>query len=260
MTATEWTNQRFNSSEARNWTSPSSPTLTPVGAIVGAVVGGLVVIVVFIIVVIWIIRRHRQRLASGGVLANGDSLCKISETTVDSGLGSLTSGTRLIQRSASGITQMHNNYTSSSSLPFFQFPQRTIVSPARRERWSSSRLTPYMLLPIHENPEKKQSNGECSLFGPPNAPSQTLPRRASHNPPAYSEFDPALPMSRHHGQESLDSYLSTPDTGSQGSVMRQTHTPANSGSSMGTMHTSVSTARTRIGAFSLQQGLDVPLV
>ena len=239
--------------------------------------------------VIWITRRHRQRLASGGVLANGDSrlehLRKISDTTVDSGLGSLTSGTRLIQRSASGITQMHNNYTSSSSLPFFQSPQRTIASPVQQESQSPPRpedvITPYTLPPTNESPDKKQSNGEWPVFDAPNAPpqnsvrmevfpSQTPPRRARYNPPAYSESDPASPMSRHHGQGSIDSNLSTLDTSSQGSTMhnmRPTHTPANSGSSIGhmafysplrtsrgTMHTSVSTRRTSIGAFSSQQG------
>ena len=302
LTATKWTNQKFNSAEAKNWTSyadlnpssasaspSSSPQPTPpVGAIVGAVIGGLVVIVGFIMIVIWITRRHHQQLASGGVVANGDSrlehIRKISDTTVNSGLGSLTSGTLLVQRSGSGVAQMHNNYTSSSSLPFFQSPQRTFTSPARRESRSPPRpeevITPYMLPPTNESPDKKQSNGEWPMFDPPNAPpqnsvrmevfpSQTPTRRARYNPPAYSESDPASPVSRHHGQESIDSNFSTPDTSSQGSTMhiRPTHTPANSGSSlghmpissplrtsMGTVYTSLSTRHTSIGGFSSQQG------
>ncbi len=249
--------------------------------------------VAFAMIVIWITRRHHQRLVSGHVLANGDSrlahLRKISDTTVDSGLGSLTSGTPLVQPSTSGGTRMNPNNSSASSLPFFQSLGRAIVPPARQESLSPPRpeevITPYMLPPTNDSPDKKQSNGEWPVFDPPNAPpqnsvrmevfpSQTPPRRARYNPPAYSEADPTSPTSptsRHHPQESFDGNLSTPDSSSQGSTIqiRPTHTLANSGSnssmgymatssplraSMGTIHTSISTVRTSIGAFSSQQG------
>ena len=306
-TATTWTNQRFNPSDAKQisdashpdlptTTSQSSSASKPTGAIVGGIIGGLAVILSFIALSLYIIRRHRRPLQdtthSDERLAH---MRKISDATVVSGNMTLadSSSVRPIVQTPS-ISNMQRS-ASISSLPFFNSligrDSRTAMrqTPAPQDPGVppiEEVITPYTLPPMNDVPEKKHSDGEWPVFDQPGAPPHNTVRMAvlpstpqrktgtiRYNPPAYSESDTTTPlsptMSRHQGQDSIDSTLSTPlaSEASDSTARRVVHTPANSGSSsshMGisnpvraststfhTLQTSISTRRTSVGAVSM---------
>ncbi len=277
LSATKWTSQKFNPSEAKQIqqsghadlgsTSSSKKNSTPVGAIVGGVVGGLVVLGVFIALAIWILRRYRSptELFLDGPDSRTTHIRKISDTTVTSGM--TTSGGSTFTSVLPGMfrnhntnaaARMHNSSVSVSSLPFFNSGiagELHQSSPPRQNGTPEGVVTPFTLPPTNENPDKKQSNGEWPVFNSTNAPhnlvrmevtpSPNSTRRERYNPPAYSESVSGTTVSGttvpslHRVQVSMDSTnYSVPESTVHGDTsVRRTHTPVNSVSSMG--HTMV---------------------
>jgi hypothetical protein len=173
-TATTWTEQYFNTTEARikdlaNYddlpvSSSSSP---PTGAIVGGIIGGLVIIASFIACV-WIIRRQLGRATH--IKARPNHLLGHTRKISDSTTPTLP---------APSITSppFSNYFVGHTTMGYTPASQDSDPLPAEE------RIIPFIQPPNH-TPERKlgHSDGAPPVFDQPSAP-----QRMTVPPPTYSE-------------------------------------------------------------------------
>jgi hypothetical protein len=187
-TATTWTNQYFNITEARiidqaghddlpptTSSSSSFPTATsplppssppPTGAIVGGVIGGLVIMASFIACCVWIIRRHMGRATH--ITARPNHLLghtrKISDST-----------TPILQASSITSPPFYNYLAGHTTMGYTSASQDSDPLPAEQG------IIPFIQPPNH-TPERKlgHSDGAPPVFDQPS-------QRMAVPPPTYSE-------------------------------------------------------------------------
>jgi hypothetical protein len=179
-TATTWTNQYFNITEARiidraNYDdlpvglSPTTTSSPSTGAIVGGIIGGLVIIAFFIACCVWIIRRHMGRATH--ITARPNHLLGHTSKISDSTTPTLP---------APSITSppFSNYFVGHTTMGYIPASQDS-DPPSAEER-----IIPFIQPPNH-TPERKlgHSDGAPPVFDQPSAP----PQRMTVPPPTYSE-------------------------------------------------------------------------
>ncbi|KJA21933.1 hypothetical protein HYPSUDRAFT_41541 [Hypholoma sublateritium FD-334 SS-4] len=266
---TQWTDETFNTAEAKNISAEGIPDFVSgapstthkksnVGPIVGGVLGGLIVLVGAAIVAFWMIRRHRK--VNHGVSAP----MHIRPEHHARNMSEMSAASMLKLPEVGGYTQMPPTPASptmtSSMLSLNYFTRRSVASPppvSIRQTTPGPRedvIEPYSLPPTVDNfdRDRKRAHGPQPIYGNPSDPPPMrvdstrpqTPTRGRFNPPPYV---PSSPGSSSTGQRPRH-LEKQPSTDTQHSLTSSrnggthTHSPNASGSGMPSMITQVERA------------------